>query len=77
VIQGIGHDGKWVSHAQRGRFETKLTPKGGLWQSVVVPFELKEEQRAAIKTLQLIVGFNRFAPDSHIFVDDAGIYKIP
>jgi hypothetical protein len=48
-----------------------------VWQSVIVPFELKEEQRASIKNLQLIVGFNGFAPDSQIFVDDAGIYKIP
>jgi hypothetical protein len=77
VIQGIGHDGKWVSRDQRGRFETKISPKGGVWQSVIVPFELKEEQRASIKNLQLIVGFNDFAPDAQIFVDDAGIYKIP
>jgi hypothetical protein len=77
AIQAIGHDGKWVGRDQGGRFDAKISPQAGVWQSVVVPFELKEEQRESIKTLQLIVGFQNFAPDSHVFMDDAGIYKIP
>jgi len=77
AIQGIGHDGKWVSRAQGGRFEAAISPRGGQWQSVIVPFELKEEQQASIKKLQLIVGTSGLAPDSQIFLDDAGIYKIP
>jgi hypothetical protein len=77
VVQAIKPNGGWVGSDQNGRFEAKITPKGGMWQSVVVPFEIKEEQRVTIKTLQLIVGVGDWGSDSHVFVDDAAIYKIP
>jgi hypothetical protein len=77
AVQGISHDGQWVTAANHGRFENSIKPQGSQWIPIVVPFELKESQSESIKTLQLIIGFKDFDPEQKMFLDNVGIYKLP
>jgi hypothetical protein len=77
AVQGLGPKGEWVPATKQGRFENSIKPQGDQWIPVVVPFELKAEQSADIKNLQLIIGFTHFAPGQKMFLDNVGIYKLP
>jgi hypothetical protein len=77
AVQGLGPKGEWIPATKQGRFENSVKPQGNQWIPVVVPFELKAEQSADIKNLQLIIGFTHFAPGQKMFLDNVGIYKLP